>query len=135
MRMHGSLVMLMLLYSATLMSGTLALNLWMNFWHRPCDLPQANVIDRTVIRSLISTGLGFFLLQLAGMVVVNSDNLVITHYLGAADVVPYSVTWKLAGYATVLQTAIFPSLWPAYAEAYARGDSHLGPQNILASSL
>jgi O-antigen/teichoic acid export membrane protein len=122
MRMHGSLVMLMLLYSATLMSGTLALNLWMNLWHRPWIFPKPTVIDRTVIRGLISTGFGFFLLQLAGMVVVNSDNLVITHYLGAADVVPYSVTWKLAGYATVLQTAIFPSLWPAYAEAYARGD-------------
>jgi ADP-heptose:LPS heptosyltransferase len=29
---------------------------------------------------------------------------------------------RLATYATALQIALFPSLWPAYAEAYARGD-------------
>jgi O-antigen/teichoic acid export membrane protein len=121
-KMHGSLVTLMLVYSATLMGGTLILNGWVNLWDRPWMFPKPSAVDRTVVRSLLSSGMGFFLLQIAGLVVFNSDNLVISHYLGAANVVPYSVTWKLAGYAAVLQTAIFPSLWPAYAEAYERGD-------------
>jgi len=121
-RLHGSLVMLMLVYSATLLTGTIFLNAWVNLWDRPWLLPKPSAVDRTVIRGLLGSGMGFFLLQIAGLIVFNSDNLVISHYLGAADVVPYSVTWKLAGYAAVLQTAIFPSLWPAYAEAYEKGD-------------
>jgi O-antigen/teichoic acid export membrane protein len=121
-KLHGSLVMLMLMYSATLMAGTLILNLWVNLWDRPWLFPKPGAVDRTIIRSLLGSGLGFFLLQIAGLIVFNSDNLVISHYMGAVDVVPYSVTWKLAGYASVLQAAIFPSLWPTYSEAYERGD-------------
>lgn len=121
-KLHGSLPMLMLMYSCSLLVGTLLLNLWVNFWDRPWILPTPAAVDRTAIRGLLGSGLGFLLLQIAGLIVFNSDNLVISHYLGAVDVVPYSVTWKVAGYASVLQAAVFPSLWPAYSEAYERGD-------------
>ncbi|HTV09244.1 MAG TPA: oligosaccharide flippase family protein [Candidatus Aquilonibacter sp.] len=122
MKIHGSLPVLMLMYSLALMTGTVVLNLWVNLWDRPWILPKPTAVDGGAIRGLLSSGMGFFLLQIAGLVVFNSDNLVISHYLGAVDVVPYSITWKVAGYASVLQASIFPSLWPAYAEAYERGD-------------
>jgi len=121
-KLHGSLVMLMLMYSGSLLLGSVVLNVWVNLWDRRWLLPSPRFIRREVIGDLLSSGMGFFVLQLAGIIVFNSDNLIITHYLGAADVTPYSVTWRLAGYAAVLQTAVLPSLWPAYSEAYARGD-------------
>lgn len=121
-KLHGSLVMLMLMYSGSLLLGSITLNIWVNLWDRRWLMPAPRFIRRAVIGDLMSSGMGFFILQLAGIVVYNSDNLIITHYLGAADVTPYSVTWRLAGYAAVLQTAVLPSLWPAYSEAYARGD-------------
>lgn len=121
-RTHGSLVMLMLLYSASLLSGAVALNFWVHGWHKPWVRPIPEAISRDSFRLLMNTGVGFFVLQIAGLIVFNSDNLVITHYLGPAQVTPYSVTWRLAAYAALLQTAVFPSLWPAYSEAYARGD-------------
>jgi O-antigen/teichoic acid export membrane protein len=55
-------------------------------------------------------------------VVFSSDNLVVSHYLGSAHVTPYNVTWRLVMLTAVLQTLVFPALWPAYAEAYARQD-------------
>jgi len=121
-KLRGSLVLLMLMYSGALLLGSVALNIWVNLWDRPWLMPSPRFIRRTVITDLMSSGMGFFILQLAGIVVFNSDNLIITHYLGASDVTPYSVTWRLAGYAAVLQTAVLPSVWPAYSEAYARGD-------------
>ena len=66
------------------------------------------------------------------MVVFSSDNLVVSHYLGAAEVTPYSVTWRLVGLAALLQSLIFPALWPAYAEAYARRDYALDTAKLLA---
>jgi ADP-heptose:LPS heptosyltransferase/O-antigen/teichoic acid export membrane protein len=121
-RLHGSLFMLILIYSSSLIAGTLGLNLWMNLWDRRWIFPSPRYVRRDAIGNLLGSGSGFLLLQIAGLIVFNSDNIVITHYLGAAAVAPYSVTWRLAAYAVVLQNAVSPSLWPAYSEAYARGD-------------
>jgi len=70
---------------------------------------------------MLQSGSEFFILQLTGLIVFNSDNFVVAHYLGPVQVTPYSVTWKLVGYAAALQIIITPALWPAYAEAYVRG--------------
>ncbi len=91
-------------------------------WQKPWLRPRLSLIDRSAIRELLNSGSCFFLIQVAAVVVYSSDNLVVSHYLGAAEVTPYSVTWRLAGLAAVLQSLIFPALWPAYAEAYARRD-------------
>lgn len=120
--MRGSLPMLMLLYSISLLSGTIILNFWVNFWDRTWIMPLPGYIDRSSIGELMNSSIGFFILRLSGLIVFNSDNLVITHYLGAAEVTPYSVTWRIASYSVALQSALFLSLWPAYSEAYTRRD-------------
>ncbi len=79
-------------------------------------------LDGSVSRELLNSGSSFFFIQVAAVVVFSSDNIIVSHYLGAAEVTPYSVTWRLVGFAAVLQSLIFPALWPAYAEAYARRD-------------
>ncbi|HVG26990.1 MAG TPA: oligosaccharide flippase family protein [Acidobacteriaceae bacterium] len=119
---RGSLVELMVVYSGMMLLGTLGLNVWVMFWDKRWLRPSPRAMSREAMRELLGSGLGFFVLQMSALIVFNSDNLVIAHYLSAVDVTPYSVTWRLAGYASVLQSAIMPSLWPAYAEAYARGD-------------
>ena len=91
-------------------------------WAKRWLLPRPSLIDFRVIKELLNSGSSFFLIQVAGVVVFSSDNLIVSHYLGAAEVTPYSVTWRLAGLAALLQSLIFPALWPAYAEAYARQD-------------
>jgi O-antigen/teichoic acid export membrane protein len=91
-------------------------------WLKPWLLPRPSLLDRSVSRELLSSGSSFFFIQVAAVVVFSSDNIVVSHYLGAAEVTPYSVTWRLVGFAAVLQSLIFPALWPAYAEAYAKRD-------------
>ena len=91
-------------------------------WHKPWLLPRRSLVERSAIKELLDSGSSFFLIQIAAVVVFSSDNLIVSHYLGAAEVTPYSVTWRLVGLAAVLQSLIFPALWPAYSEAYAKGD-------------
>ncbi len=91
-------------------------------WAKPWLLPRPSLLDRSAIKELLESGSSFFLIQVAAVVVFSSDNLIVSHYLGAAEVAPYSVTWRLVGLAALLQSLIFPALWPAYAEAYARRD-------------
>jgi ADP-heptose:LPS heptosyltransferase len=79
-------------------------------------------IQRSVIPRIFHSGSQFFVIQIAGLVVFNSDNLIISHYLGPAQVTPYSLIWRIVGYAILIQNMVNPALWPAYSEAYARGD-------------
>jgi O-antigen/teichoic acid export membrane protein len=93
-----------------------------HLWNKRWLKPNPSLVSFSLANELLNSGVGFFILQVAGLIAFNSDNLIITHFLGAAEVAPYSVTWRLAGYSAVLQTAVFPSLWPAYSEAYAARD-------------
>ena len=91
-------------------------------WQKPWLFPRPALIDVAVVEELLSSGSSFFLIQVAAVVVFSSDNLIVSHYLGASEVTPYSVTWRVVGFAAALQSLLFPALWPAYAEAYAKGD-------------
>jgi O-antigen/teichoic acid export membrane protein len=91
-------------------------------WRKPWLRPKLSAFDFPSARELLDSGSWFFLIQVAAVVVFSSDNLVVSHFLGASEVTPYSVTWRFAGLAAILQSLIFPALWPAYAEAYARRD-------------
>jgi O-antigen/teichoic acid export membrane protein len=91
-------------------------------WHKPWLLPRPSLVRRSAITELLDSGSSFFLIQIAAVVVFSSDNLIVSHYLGASEVTPYSVTWRLVGLAGMLQSLIFPALWPAYTEADAKCD-------------
>ncbi|HEV2578509.1 MAG TPA: oligosaccharide flippase family protein [Acidobacteriaceae bacterium] len=120
--LHGTLVTLTASYCAATLLGVLLLNIWLCFWHRPAIAPVPSAITRSMARDLFGEGALFFLLQIHSLIIFNSDNLVIAHFLGAAEVTPYSVTWRLCSYASMFQTLLIPSLWPAFSEAYHRAD-------------
>ena len=100
-------------------AGTMA---WLVLWQKPWLRPKATYLSRQVTLELLSTGWSFLLIHAAAIVVFSSDNIIVSHYLGAPEVTPYSVTWRVVGIGAVLQALAFPALWPAYAEAQARGD-------------
>lgn len=89
-------------------------------WQKRWLIPRLSFLDRNLIKELLNSGSSFFLIQVAAVVVFSSDNLIVSHYLGAAEVTPYSVIWRMVGLVALLQSLIFPALWPAYAEAYAK---------------
>lgn len=119
---RGSVVALMAAFCAAMLSGTVLLNLWMAFRHEPHIRPSPQRVRLSLVREIMSQGMLFFILQLSGLVVFNTDNLIIAHFLGAEQVTPYAVTWKLVSYSSVLQSLLIPSLWPALSEAYVGRD-------------
>lgn len=121
-RLHAGLVALVTASSAALVGANLLCLVWIWCFHKPWLSPRLSHIKGVAARRMMKIGGEFFVLQIAGLVVFNSDNLVVTHYLGPAQVASYSVAWRLVGYAAVTQTLISPALWPAFSEAFARGD-------------
>lgn len=120
--MRGSIVTMMVTFCVAMLFGTVLLNLWIAIRHEPRMRPSPVRFERTAAREIFSQGLLFFVLQAAGLIVFSSDNLIIAHYLGASEVTPYSVAWRLTSYASLLQSVFVPALWPAFSEAYFRGE-------------
>jgi O-antigen/teichoic acid export membrane protein len=120
--LHVSMPVLFVMSAGCLTFASLATLILFVAWQKPWLLPRASLVDRSSIMELLDSGWSFFLIQVAAVVVFSSDNLIVSHYLGASQVTPYSVTWRVVGFAAVLQSLIFPALWPAYAEAYAKRD-------------
>lgn len=118
----GGLVALAAASWCTTLLGSFSLNVWLSWRLKPWIRPDPRKIRPALGRLLFGQGFLFLLLQLSGIVVFNSDNLVITHYLGAAEVTPYSIAWRLINYASLLQALLVPTLWPAFSEAYSKGD-------------
>ncbi len=98
----------------------------MNFillvYKRPSLRPRLANVERRYVRTLLRTGSLFFVLQAAVIVSYSSDNFVTAQVLGPAAVTHYAIPSRLALAGITLLTVFLSPLWPAYAEALARGE-------------
>ncbi len=123
MQRHGGLPWLIL---AILGGGVLGvLGNWLQEFGfaRPELIPKPSCWDSAVARRILGTGVMFFLLQICGILTLPLDYIIITQVLGPEAVTQYSV--PIRPFLLVISVAsmfVFP-LWPAYGEAYARGDA------------
>jgi O-antigen/teichoic acid export membrane protein len=89
---------------------------------RPELLPKLSYWDRATAHKILGTGVMFFLLQICGILTLPLDYIIITQVLGPEAVTQYAV--PVRPFLLVISVAsmfVFP-LWPAYGEAYSRGD-------------
>jgi O-antigen/teichoic acid export membrane protein len=121
-RLKGGLVALVIAVSGMVLLINAISAVWVFGWSKPWLFPSLRRVTWPAVRKLSALGSKFFVIQVAALVLFQTDNLIIAHYLGAAAVTPYSVTWRLFTYTMLFQTLASPSFWPAYAEALSRGD-------------
>jgi O-antigen/teichoic acid export membrane protein len=116
------LVPLIAAFSGSSLLVTAASSVWLFGFHKPWLRPAFSAVHVESIKKLTGIGGMFFVVQIAALMILQTDNLIIAHFLGAQAVTPYSVTWRLFNCSTLIQTLLLQSLWPAYAEAFVRGD-------------
>lgn len=105
-------------------SVVLAVSAWF-FWNhqRPEFRPALSLARVPHARELAVTGFLFFLVQVGAALAYASDNVIIAHVLGAGAVAQYSVASRLFEGIVMMSTLLVTPLWPAYADAHARGDA------------
>lgn len=118
----GGLVWLVTAVSGTGLLATIASGAWLFLHHTPHLSPHPRGIRMSSAKELGQVGPKFFLIQIMALIVFQTDNLFLAHFLGARSVAPYSVTYKLFGYTSLIQTLAFSHVWAAYADAFARKD-------------
>jgi O-antigen/teichoic acid export membrane protein len=121
-QLKGGLVYLVIAVSGAALLVNMVSAIWLFGWSKPWLRPRLDFVTWAALKRLTKMGGMFFVIQIAALVLFQTDNLIIAHYLGAAAVTPYSVTWRLFTYTTIFQLLAGPSYWPACAEAFSRGD-------------
>lgn len=95
---------------------------WLFGFHKPWLRPKLAAVDPAFVRILLSDGWKFFIISVGWMINWQTDALVIAHFLGPSQVTPYAVTFGIFAIASGLPFLAYPSIWPAYTEAFAQGD-------------
>lgn len=105
--------------------GTLIVNIIVTivfFRRNKVFLPKIKEFRRDKIKSLTGLGMKFFVIQLAGVIVFTTDNLIITKLFGPQEVTPYSITFKIFSTVIMLHGIIVTPIWSAVTKAYAEKD-------------
>jgi O-antigen/teichoic acid export membrane protein len=84
--------------------------------------PSFKYIDFSYAKKLMNVGVMFFLFQSTALIVVATDNIIITRMFGAEEVTPYNIALKYFTPITLVFTIISAPLWSAYTESYAKKD-------------
>ncbi len=80
-------------------------------------------VPQRVAGTMLATGMGLWLADLAMILLVNSGALVVAQVDGATGVVPYGAVYRLVGPIFVCYVVIAHSYWPAFGDA-ARAHDH-----------
>jgi O-antigen/teichoic acid export membrane protein len=110
--------------AAALLTGPLTAGLAQFAWGVRRGLIR---LDRRAVNwsdawSLLSLGFRFLFMQVASIVVFEAGAIIIAQRFGAGEVTPYAVTTRMVMIVISFLTAILSPLWPAYGEAFHRGD-------------
>jgi O-antigen/teichoic acid export membrane protein len=74
------------------------------------------------LRSLMSIGFKFLFLQLSGLVLFASSNIIITQYFGPKVVTPYNIAYQYFSVIPILFSILIAPMWSAATDAYTKGE-------------
>ena len=84
--------------------------------------PSFKAVDFSTRQKLMNLGLKFFIIQIAGVVIFSTDNVIISKLFGPKAVTEYSVVFRYYNAVSSLFTVIISPFWSAFTEAYAKND-------------
>ena len=73
-------------------------------------------------KEIMNLGGKFFIIQITGIIMFSSANIIISQVLGPEEVTPYSISFKLFSVTQTCLTIIMTPFWSAITEANAKND-------------
>lgn len=84
--------------------------------------PTVNYFNLAAAKSLILNGLNFFIIQIAGIVLFASSNLLISHFFNPIYVTPYQVAYRYYSFMVIFFTIVVTPFWSATTDAFEHND-------------
>ena len=118
----GNLIYLGVVLSLTPVITLLFSSIFLYKSEYKCFAPSFKHIKFIYAKNLMSLGIRFFIIQIAAIILFNTNNIIIIHLLGSKEVTTYNVAFKLFSITTMIFNIIATPLWSAYTDAYAKND-------------
>lgn len=84
--------------------------------------PSFILCKKKYIKEIFGLGFKFFVIQIAGVVIYSTDNIIITQLFGPDEVVPYNLAFKYFSIITLGFSIIVTPYWSAITEAYTKNE-------------
>ncbi len=85
-------------------------------------LPKPGSFSVDIIKDVLGVGIKFFFLQIIGIILFYSNNLIITHSVGNDAVVEYNIIYKYMNCIYMVFATVATPIWSAVTDAYTKGD-------------
>ena len=84
--------------------------------------PSYHNVDLSHSKDLLGLGAKFFVLQGAALIVMATDNMIITQVVGPGEVPAYNAALKYFSIITMVFTIVTTPFWSAFTEAWQKGE-------------
>lgn len=84
--------------------------------------PSLKYLDLKYSSVLVKLGVQFFIIQIAGVIIFTTGNIIITQLFGPAQVTVYNVAYKYFYLAPMVFNVILAPFWSAFTEAYVKSE-------------
>lgn len=84
--------------------------------------PSFRSIEMPLTKDLFTLGYKFFIINIQAVVLYQATNVIISNVSSPLWVTSYNIAYKYLSIAMMLFTVATQPLWPAYTDAYVRGD-------------
>jgi O-antigen/teichoic acid export membrane protein len=83
--------------------------------------PSIKYLDFKYFHDLIGLGTRFFVMQISAVIILSTDNIIISQLFDPSMVTPYNVAYKYFSIITLIFiTVLLTPYWSAYTDAYAK---------------
>lgn len=118
----GSLISLGLIYCFISPFVFLVASIWLFIGKYKIYRPSINFIDIRKARNLFNLGVKFFLIQIAAILLYQTNNIIISQLFGPEMVTPYNIAFKYFSILMMGFSIVIAPFWSAFTEAWANQD-------------
>ena len=120
----GSLIYLGIAFSLAPVLVLIFSSIWFYTHEYKQYAPSLKFVRFSFAKGLITLGLKFFIIQIAFVVLYQTDNIVIAQLFGPKEVTPYNISYKYFGVIPMIFSILLAPFWSAFTEAYIKKDMH-----------
>jgi len=119
---EGSLLYLGIVMSSAPVFVLILSSIWFFNGKYKAYKPSFKFIDFSKAKNLLNLGFKFFFIQIAAVLLYQTNNIIISHLFGPAEVTPYNVAFKYFSIITMGFSIIITPFWSAFTEAWAKNE-------------
>jgi O-antigen/teichoic acid export membrane protein len=118
----GNLIYLGIALSFTPVLVLILASFWLYTHKYSKYAPSFRFIKLKEIKSLLSIGGIFFIIQIGALLLFQTSNIIIAQLFGPTEVTTYNVAYRLFGVLIMAFTIIMTPYWSAFTDAYTRNE-------------